>query len=147
MITLSIPRAKLERRKRDSAAVDQAWLGFCTQEGFHSMSSAWISKSHFSTWRLCLLNYIYASTMRSWPPPKCCNFFKRRVILHKKRRVEPSLWKTFCVSFFSRNEEQPAFKFDKDLNVLRIYCMIPRTPGFLGWVHFFGMYHSNRSLF
>jgi hypothetical protein len=30
-----------------------------------------------------------------------------------------------------------AFKFNKDLHVLRIYCMIPRAPGFLGWVHFF----------
>jgi hypothetical protein len=31
--------------------------------------------------------------------------------------------------------------------VLRIYCMTPRAPGFLGWVHFFGTYNSNRSLF
>jgi hypothetical protein len=27
---------------------------------------------------------------------------------------------------------QPAFKFDKDMNVYRIYCIILRTPGFLG---------------
>jgi hypothetical protein len=37
------------------------------------------------------------------------------------------------VSLFSRKlNGQPAFKFDKELDALCIYCMISRTPGFLG---------------
>jgi hypothetical protein len=32
---------------------------------------------------------------------------------------------------------QPAFKFDKDMDVRRIFRMIQRTLAFVGWVHFF----------
>jgi hypothetical protein len=72
------------------------------------------------------------TTQGKWPafwdhqPQNQCYFF------HSSKRL-----------FFKLNE-QPRFKFGKDMDVLRIYCRIPRTPGFLGGVHFFGTYHSNR---
>jgi hypothetical protein len=64
-----------------------------------------------------------------------------------KRRIEPSLWKTFVCLFSRELKGQPAFKFDKNMDVLCISCMILRTPGFLGRAHFFGKYPSNWSLF
>jgi hypothetical protein len=40
--------------------------------------------------------------------------------------------KVLCLFFSPKTNGQPALKFDKDMDVHRIYCMIPRTPGFLG---------------
>jgi hypothetical protein len=40
----------------------------------------------------------------------------------------PTLLESHC---FSERDKQPALKFDMDLNVLSIYWLIPRKPGFL----------------
>jgi hypothetical protein len=40
--------------------------------------------------------------------------------------------------FFLKLNGQHAIRFNKNMDVHRIYCMIPRTPAFLEWVHFFG---------
>jgi hypothetical protein len=43
-----------------------------------------------------------------------------------------SLEKIFVSLFSPELNGQPAFKFNKNMDVPRIYCMIPRTTGFLG---------------
>jgi hypothetical protein len=41
--------------------------------------------------------------------------------------------KIFLFLFFPpKLSGQPALKFDKNMDVRRIYCMIPKTPGFHG---------------
>jgi hypothetical protein len=56
--------------------------------------------------------------------------------------------KNFLLLFFSHKlDGQPAFKFDKNIDVRCFYCMVSRAPGFLGCVHFFGACHSKRSPF
>jgi hypothetical protein len=53
----------------------------------------------------------------------------------------------FCESLFSTElNRQSVFKFAIDIDVLRIYRLIPRTPGFLGHIAKF-WYHFNHSLF
>jgi hypothetical protein len=65
----------------------------------------------------------------------------------KKRGLSHLFGKRFVSLFSSELYGQSAFKFDKNTDVLRTRCMLPRRPGFLGWVHFFRTHHSNRSLF
>jgi hypothetical protein len=52
------------------------------------------------------------------------SFFTKKGLSHPFR-------KSFVSLFSPELNGQPAFKFDKGLDVLCIYCMIPRTPGFL----------------
>jgi hypothetical protein len=66
---------------------------------------------------------------------------------HSLQKKKGGLSHPFGKNFFSHKlNGQPTLKFDKDMEVHCIYCMIPRTPGFLGWVYFFVTCHSKRSL-
>jgi hypothetical protein len=64
-----------------------------------------------------------------------------------KKRLSHAFENFLFIFFSPKLKGQPAFKFGKYMDVLCIYCMIPRTPGLFGCVHFFGRYHSSRSLF
>jgi hypothetical protein len=72
---------------------------------------------------------------------------RNKTFFTKKKRWAMPLENVLCHFFFLKLNGQLALKFDKKMDVRRIYCMILRTPGFLRWVHFFGTYHSNRLFF
>jgi hypothetical protein len=94
-----------------------------------------------------------------WDPNACfmvsCNRYKARpypceiwtqvvhlsseewAILYKKKGWSMRAKKPLFLFFPPKLSGQPAFKFDINMDVRRIYCMIPRTLGFLRWVHFF----------
>jgi hypothetical protein len=53
----------------------------------------------------------------------------------QKKGLSHLLENTLFLFFPPKLNGQPAFKFDKNLDVYRIYCMILRMPGFLWWAH------------
>jgi hypothetical protein len=64
-----------------------------------------------------------------------------------KKRLSHPFGKSFVSLFSIKLNGQSALKFNKDMDVHCICCMMSRTPGCLGWIHFFAKCHSNRSLF
>jgi hypothetical protein len=50
----------------------------------------------------------------------------------KKKALSHPFGKRLVSLFSPELNGQPAFKFDKNMDVICIYCMVLRTPGFLG---------------
>jgi hypothetical protein len=62
--------------------------------------------------------------------PRNKPFFTKKK--NEKKGLRHPFGKIFVSPFSPKLGGLPALKFDKDLDVLCIYCMVPRSSGFLG---------------